>query len=73
MAIIKIRYNNNCKDSKSYWRAIIDDVEHHVEQIIVNKGCKTSKDYLEDKKEFKWHITVESNDFNISNGILTVN
>jgi hypothetical protein len=73
MAIIKIRFNNECKDGKSFWRAIIDDVEHHVEEIILNRGCKTSKDYLEEKKEYKWHITAESTDYNISNGILTIN
>lgn len=50
MSIIKIRFNNDCKDGKSFWRAIIDDVEHHVEEIILNRGCETSKDYLEKKK-----------------------
>lgn len=73
MAIIKIRFNNDCKDGKSYWRAIINGIEHHVEQIVVNKGCKTSKDYLEEKKEYKWHITTESNDYNITEGVLTIN
>jgi hypothetical protein len=72
-AIIKIRFNNDCSDGKSYWRAIIDGVEHHVEELIINSGCKTTKDYLTDKQDYKWHITTESNDFTFNNGILTIN
>lgn len=73
MSLIRIRFNHDCTDGKSYWRAIIDGVEHHLSEIIINTNAKTTKDYLPEKKEYKWHITVESSNYKIHNGILTIN
>lgn len=70
---IKIRYNHDCNDGKSYWRAIINGEEFHVEHIEINVPSKTTKDYLEDKKDFKWHITCESSNIIFNNGTLTIN
>lgn len=73
MSKIKIRFNNDCNDGVSWWRAIIDGVEHHLSEIVINTNSRTTKDYLEDKSEYKWHITVESSNYKIHNGILTIN
>lgn len=73
MGIIKIRYNNDCKDGKSYWRAIINGVEHKCSEIIINNSSRTTKDWVEDKNEFKWHISVNSDNYKLHNGILTIN
>lgn len=74
MNTIKIRYNNECKDGKNYWRAIINGIEHHVSEININIPSKTTKDYLINKQEYKWHITVESENYEINEeGVLTIN
>lgn len=74
MNTIKIRYNNECKDGKNYWRAIINSIEYHVSDIVINVPCKTTKDYLIEKQEYKWHISVEAYSYEIDeNGILTIN
>lgn len=70
---IKIRYNNDCKDGESYWRAIINGTEHHLSEIIINCPCKTTKDWMEEKQEYKWHITVSANNYKIIDGVLTLN
>jgi hypothetical protein len=71
--LIRIRYNNDCTDGKSYWRAIINGKEYQVEHIVINIPSKTTKDYLEDKETFKWHITCESNDYSFKDGVLFIN
>lgn len=72
-AVIKIRYNTECKDDIHYWRALINGVEHKLSEIIINNRCRTTRDWMEDKKEYKWHITVKTNNFTLHNGILTIN
>jgi len=73
VSIIKIRFNNDCTDGVSFWRAIIDGVEHHLSEIVINTNSRTTKDYLESKNEYKWHLTVESYNYKIHNGKLTIN
>jgi hypothetical protein len=72
-SVIKIRFNHDCKDAKNYWRAIINGMEYHCSEIIINTNCKTTKDWLEDKNEYKWHITVVTKNYVLHNGILTIN
>ncbi|MCX6296150.1 MAG: hypothetical protein NTX97_08790 [Bacteroidetes bacterium] len=71
--VIKIRFNHDCSDGKSYWRAIINEEEHQVQDIFINIPSKTTKDYLEDKDTFKWHITCESSDYTFKDGVLFIN
>lgn len=72
-ALIKIRFNTECKDGVSYWRAIINGVEHQLKEIVINNRCRTTKDWVEEKQDYKWHITVKSNNYTLHNGILTIN
>ena len=59
MSLIKIRFNNDCNDGVSWWRAIIDGVEHHLSEIVINTNSRTTKDYLESKKFSKVSLNNE--------------
>jgi hypothetical protein len=56
--IFKIRFNTQSSSENEQWR-IIDSkgVETLVKHIIIETGCCTTKDWMEDTQEFKYHIT----------------
>jgi len=54
----KIRFNNESKTEESCWRIIdSDDNEILVKDILITAPCHTTKDWCEDKKAYKYHIT----------------
>ena len=53
----KIRYNNKSTSDKDCWRIIADGEEILVEGISVNGSISTTKDFMEDINQFKYHIT----------------
>lgn len=71
--IIKIRFNTECKDDINYWRALINGSEQQFSNIVINTKCTTTKDFLEDRNEYKWHITAISDNYEIKHGVLTIN
>jgi len=73
-SIIQIRFNtDNDGSNKYYWRALIDGKEHLVKDIYINVPSKTTMDYIKDKIVYKWHITCESNNYIIKDGVLFIN
>jgi hypothetical protein len=56
--IFKIRFNNQAADGNEQWR-IIDPKgqETLVKDVIIQVGCCTTEDWMEDTQEFKYHIT----------------
>lgn len=56
---VLIRYNTESDGKSLCWRLLIDGEEKLVNAIKVDKPCKTSTDWLEDKQCFKHHITVD--------------
>lgn len=59
-AIVRIRYNTLSNGTDLCWRLLIGGKEHLVNHINIEAPCITSKDWLEDKAEFKHHITVSN-------------
>jgi hypothetical protein len=55
---VLIRYNTESDGKTLCWRLLIDGQEKLVNGIEVEKSCKTSTDWLEDKQCFKHHISV---------------
>ena len=53
----KIRYNNKATSDKDCWRIIADGEEILVEGISVNGSISTTKDFMPDINQFKYHIT----------------
>lgn len=53
----KIRYNNKATSDKDCWRVIADDEEILVEGISVHGSITTTKDFMKDINQFKYHIT----------------
>ena len=73
-SVIKIRYNtDNDGRNDYYWRALIDGKEHLMKEVFINVKSRTTKDYLADKVQYKWHITCESDNYQIKDGVLFVN
>jgi hypothetical protein len=53
----KIRYNTSATSDKNCWRVIADDKEFLVDGISVTGNVTTTKDFIEDINQFKYHIT----------------
>ena len=55
--VVKIRYKTDAKEGDTLqWRVLIDDVEYHASNVVINCMSYTTKDILEGGIE-KWHIT----------------
>jgi len=70
---IMLRYNNDCKDNRLYWRVLIDGVEHLAESVTINIPTHTSTDFLPEKGVFKHHISCVSNNLVWDGDILIIN
>ena len=55
MILVKIRFNNECKDGKNFWRVIIDGKEEIASGVKINCECWTTCDDV--KGVPKHHIT----------------
>lgn len=58
--LVRIRYNTESNGTDLCWRLLIGDEEHLVHHIDVNAPCITSRDWLEDKQQYKHHITLNN-------------
>jgi len=55
--IVKIRYKTDAKPGDILqWRVIVDGVEHHASNVVINCMSYTTRDIIENGVE-KWHIT----------------
>lgn len=57
--IVQIRYNTESDGRSLCWRLLIDGKEKLVNEIQIEKPCRTTADWLEDRQTIKHHITVE--------------
>lgn len=55
----QIRFNTVSKSEDDRWRLIEDGRETLVSNIVVNGHTYTTKDWIEDIKDYKWHISCE--------------
>jgi len=54
----QIRYNNNTKDNENErWRLIENGNEILVSDIYIDGHTNTTKDWLEEIQDYKWHIS----------------
>lgn len=53
----QIRFNTVSKSEDDRWRLIEDGNEILVSNIIIDGHTHTSKDWIEEIKDFKWHIS----------------
>lgn len=58
--LIKIRFNFNDIDGTKKWRIIIDEIEFHVSEIMINIPCKTESEMYEDFDGYKHHIVTDA-------------
>lgn len=52
----KIRYNTQSTDDSTNWRLICDEEEILVEDIYITSQTNTTKDWVEELKQHKYHI-----------------
>lgn len=52
----QIRYNTQSKNDSTSWRLICDDEEILVEDIYITTETYTSKDWVKELKQHKYHI-----------------
>ena len=55
----QIRYNTVSKDDTERWRLIEDGKETLVANIIIDGSTFTTKDWMEDIQDYKWHVACE--------------
>jgi len=56
----RIRYNTNATDDTNCWRIIFEDnTELLVDHIDIQVPMKTTKDWIEKTKQYKYHLTCE--------------
>jgi uncharacterized membrane protein len=53
----QIRYNTHSKDDSTSWRLISDGEEILVSDIVITSKTRTTKDFVEEIKSFKYHIS----------------
>jgi hypothetical protein len=58
--LVQVRYNTKSDGSHLCWRLILDGAEHLANYIAVEAPCCTTKDWIEDQKVFKHHITIHN-------------
>lgn len=57
---IKIRFNFNDIDGTRKWRVILDGLEFHVSEIMINVPCRTESEFHEDLGGYKHHIVADA-------------
>jgi uncharacterized membrane protein len=57
----QIRYNTQSKDDSTSWRLICDNEEILVEDVYIDAQTYTSKDWIEELKQHKYHISCTGN------------
>ena len=57
--IYQIRYNTVSKDDTERWRLIENGNETLVANIIIDGSTYTTKDWMEEIQDYKWHLTCE--------------
>lgn len=57
---IQIRFNHNDIDGTRKWRIILDGLEFHVSEIIINVPCRTESELYEEFNGYKHHIVTNS-------------
>lgn len=66
MIDVKIRYNTLCDDDHTYWRILIDGVEHTASNVIVDIPVQTTRDDVFDPSRNaivnKHHISCQANE-----------
>lgn len=55
----QIRYNTVSKDDNERWRLIENGNETLVANIIIDGSTYTTKDWIEEIQDYKWHVTCE--------------
>jgi uncharacterized membrane protein len=55
----QIRFNTVSKNEDDRWRLIADGKEILVSNIFINGNTYTTKDWMEDIQDYKWHISCE--------------
>lgn len=55
----QIRYNTVSKKDSERWRLIENGNEILVSNIIIDGSTYTTKDWMEEIKDYKWHVTCE--------------
>jgi len=53
----QIRFNTHSKDESDRWRLIENGNEIIVSNIVVDGHTHTTKDWMDDIKDWKWHIS----------------
>jgi len=53
----QIRYNTNSTDDSNRWRLIENGKEVLVSDVVIDGNTYTTKDWISEINDFKWHIT----------------
>jgi len=76
MIDVKIRYNTLCTDNRTYWRILLDGVEHNCSHININIPTQTTQDNVFDSARGenvdKHHISCYANSVTFDGDIVTI-
>jgi hypothetical protein len=66
MIDVKVRYNTKCEDNHSYWRILIDGIEHICSNVIAEIPLHTTRDLVFDPSRNqtvdKHHFSCQANE-----------
>jgi len=54
---IQIRYNTQSTDDSNSWRLIENGTEQLVSNVVIDGNVFTTKDWMKDIHNYKWHIS----------------
>jgi hypothetical protein len=57
----QIRYNTNAKNASELWRILFDQQEILVSSITIFAPATTTRDFVNEINDFKYHITAFGN------------
>ena len=55
--MIQIRYNTQSTDDSNSWRLIENGTEQLVSNVVIDGNVSTTKDWMKDIHNYKWHIS----------------
>lgn len=56
-AIFHVRFNHVAENEEQRWKLLFNGEELWVKNIVIDGLCATTKDWLPNDNDYKWHIT----------------
>lgn len=69
---IEIRFNHNDIDGTRKWRIILDDLEFHTSEILINISSRTESKFVEEFGGYQHHIVCDAREVIFKDNIANI-